>query len=71
MRRSTVRYPVIVTVEWPDEIDLTKEDVASTAQCVVHQTCGIDVGPTGKIVWADCCSEVCEEEVEFLEGEFA
>lgn len=66
--KATVRLVVSVTVEWPQGIPFTDEDVADVAGCVLSQTCERDVGPIGKIVWAKCYAEM-EEDAEVTDVE--
>jgi len=68
---SVVEFPVTVTIEWPDDVILDEERVRDVAQCVVHSRCEIDIGPSGKIIWAKCFAETDENDVKFIEGEFA
>jgi hypothetical protein len=65
VKTIVVRFPVVVTVEWPEGIPYSDEEAVDVAQCVVTQRCERDVGrSTGRIVWARCYAEVMSAEAE-------
>jgi Holliday junction resolvase RusA-like endonuclease len=63
----TVEFPVSVRVEWPEGIPFSNEEAIDAAMGVVSQSMGRDVGPVGKIVWANLHAEVQEEDAEVTE----
>ena len=61
---------VSVTVEWPEGIPFDEDECKEIAATSVAQQWERDVGPSGKIVWAQCSADCREEDVvvdEFYE----
>jgi hypothetical protein len=58
---------VSVTVEWPEGIPFSAETCKDIATSAASQRWERDVGPIGKIVWAKCSSDYCEQDVHVEE----
>lgn len=57
-----------VTVEWPEGIPFDEDECTAIATSVVAQRWEVDVGPIGKIVWAQCSAECSQEDVVIEES---
>lgn len=67
-RMIVVELPVTVTIEWPEGIRYSNDRAKQVACAAVSSRYGSDVGPIGKIVWAECSAECSENDAEIIEG---
>lgn len=67
-RTIVVELPVTVTIEWPEGIQYSNDRAKQVACAAVSSRYGSDVGPIGKIVWAECSTECSEDDAEIIEG---
>ena len=57
-----------VVVNWPEGIPFTEERCKEIAAGVAPQRYEVDVGPIGKIVWAEVLTDCSDSAVEIIEN---
>ena len=72
IRTICMEVTLDVVINWPDGIPYSDERCKEIATGVAPQRYEVDVGPSGKIVWANVftdCSEAAVEIIENVEAE--
>ena len=69
VRRVLFRIPVLITVEWPEGIPFDADEALDAASSMIHQSDEVNVGGSGKIVWAKRYAECLTDEAELEDDE--
>jgi hypothetical protein len=52
-----------ITILWPEGVPIDEGELESIAANAVRQRWQRDVGPVGKIIWAECSSDCSDNDV--------
>jgi len=66
-KKVVIRFPVTVTIEWPEDVPYSEEVAIERALGMIPQSDEVDVGPPGTIVLASRFAECTDTEAEIAE----